>query len=92
MIEIKDVIPGKSYARKFRVETMLDEQGLPPGVPTFESTAPKGVGKYEGFGVIMTRDLEQGFVKIRDEESLYHFVVPISDIWDIDTVDWVEPK
>jgi hypothetical protein len=52
----------------------------------------KGTGTYEGFGVIMTRDLEQGFVKIRDEESLYHFVVPISDIWDIDTVDWVEPK
>ena len=89
MIEIKDVIPGKSYACKFRVETMLDTFDRPPGL---SDTPLKGPGTYEGFGVIMTRDLEQGFVKIRDEESLYHFVVPISDIWDIDTVDWVEPK
>jgi len=89
MIDIKDVIPGKSYACKFRVETMLDTFDRPPGL---SDTPLKGTGTYEGFGVIMTRDLEQGFVKIRDEESLYHFVVPISDIWDIDTIDWVEPK
>ena len=89
MIDVQDIIPGDSYACKFRIETMLDELGQPPGLNDIPLV---GKGLYEGFGVIMTRDLEQGFVKIRDQESLYHFVVPISDIWDIDTVDWVEPK
>jgi hypothetical protein len=47
---------------------------------------------YEGFGVILVRDVENEQVKIRDEESLFHFVIPFKDIWDVDTVDWVEPK
>mgnify|MGYP007000256951 len=51
----------------------------------------KGPGMYEGFGVILVRDMENQQVKIRDEESLFHFVVPFKDIWDIDTVEWVEP-
>ena len=90
MIDFKDIIEGNSYACKFQIETMLDESGQPPGVPHFGSPVPGGVGLYKGFGVIMNRDFQQGLVKVRDQESLYQFVVPVSDIWDIDTVEWVD--
>ena len=50
MIKIEDVKPGQSYACKFRVETMLDTFGRIPGL---SDTPLKGVGTYEGLGVLM---------------------------------------
>lgn len=91
MIDIKDIVPGESYACKFRVETMVDTNGKIPGVPTFTSAPPKGIEMYEGLGIIMQRDMDNQMVKLKDRESLFEFVVPFSDIWDIDTVDWVDP-
>ena len=88
MIDIKDIVPGKSYACKFRVETMVDSKGKIPGVPTFDSAPLKGIETYEGLGIIMQRDMEKEVVKLKDHESLYEFVIPFSDIWDIDTVEW----
>ena len=32
MMTIDQIVPGKSYACKFKVETMLDELGRPPGL------------------------------------------------------------
>lgn len=90
MIDIKDIVPGQSYACKFRVETTLDEDGKVPGIPTFGMAPIKGSGIYEGFGVILVRDIENEQVKVRDEESLFHFVVPFKDIWDVDSVEWVD--
>ena len=87
MIDIQDVTPGASYACKFRVETMLDEFGRPPGL---SDTPLKGVGTYEGVGVLLQRDLDQRLVKLQDEKSKKEFVVSFDDIWDIDTVDWVD--
>jgi hypothetical protein len=87
MIDIKDITPGESYACKFRVETMLDELGRPPGL---SDTPLAGVQMYEGLGVLIARDVEQELVKLKDEKSSKEFVVPFKDIWDIDTVDWVE--
>jgi hypothetical protein len=87
MIDIKDITPGESYACKFRVETMLDELGRPPGL---SDTPLAGVQMYEGLGVLIARDLAQELVKLKDEKSSKEFVVPFADIWDIDTVDWVE--
>jgi hypothetical protein len=87
MIDIRDITPGESYACKFRVETMLDTLGRPPGL---SDTPLKGVGTYEGLGVLIARDLEQQLVKLKDEKSAKEFVVPFDNIWDIDTVDWVE--
>lgn len=43
---------------------------------------------YEGIGVLLTRDLEQKLVKLRDTRSLMEFVVPFENIWDIDYVNW----
>lgn len=85
MIAIEDVKPGKSYACKFRVETMLDEFGRVPGL---SDTPLKGVGTYEGLGILMQRDSDQRLVKLQDEKSKKEFVVGFDDIWDVDEVEW----
>ena len=85
MIDIQDITPGESYACKFRVETMLDTFGRPPGL---SDTPLKGVGTYESVGVLMQRDVEQRLVRVQDEKSKREFVVSFDDIWDIDTVEW----
>ena len=89
MIDIEDITPGESYACKFRVKTMLDEHDRP--APNLTDTPLKGVGDYEGLGVLMQRDTEQRLVKLKDQKSSKEFVVGYNDIWEIDTVDWVEP-
>ena len=88
MIKIEDVVPGRSYACKFRVETMLDTLGRP--APNLSDTPLKGKGMYEGLGVLVERDLNTRLVKLQDERSKKEFVVSFDDIWDIDTVDWLE--
>lgn len=85
MIAIEDVKPGKSYACKFRVETMLDTYGRIPGL---SDTPLKGVGTYEGLGILMQRDSDQRLVKLQDEKSKKEFVVGFDDIWDVDEVEW----
>lgn len=87
MIKIEDVKPGESYACKFRVETMLDTFGRVPGL---SDTPLKGVGTYEGLGVLVARDMKSRLVELEDEKSKKKFVVSFDDIWDIDTVEWVE--
>lgn len=91
MIDIKDVEIGMSYACKFRVETMLNVDGQPPGIPTFHSAKLKGPGLYESIGIIMQRDMDNKLVRLKDKESLKEFVISFDDIWDIDTVEWVDP-
>jgi len=88
MIDIENIVPGNSYACKFRVETMLDTFGRIPGL---SDTPLKGVGTYEGIGILMQRDIEQRLVKLKDEKSSKEFVVSFDDIWEVDEIDWVEP-
>jgi len=85
-IAIEDITPGKSYACKFRVETMLDTFGRP--APNLSDTPLKGPGIYEGIGVLMQRDMDQRLVKLKDEKSSKEFVCPFDDIWDVDEVIW----
>lgn len=87
-MNIQDVKPGKSYACKFRVKTMLDTFGRPPGL---SDTPLKGVGMYEGIGVIEIRDSEKEMVQVVDEKSSKKFVVPFADIWDVDEAEFVSP-
>jgi len=89
MIAIEDVKPGKSYACKFRVETMLDTYGRVPGL---SDTPLKGVGTYEGLGILMQRDSDQRLVKLQDEKSKKEFVVGFDDIWDVDEVEWSDDE
>ena len=88
-MDIKDITPGGSYACKFRVETMLDTFGRP--APNLSDTPLKGPGLYEGIGILMQRDTEQELVKLKDEKSSKEFVVPFSDIWDVDVIEWTDP-
>jgi len=87
MIDIENIVPGNSYACKFRVETMLDTFGRIPGL---SDTPLKGVGTYEGIGILMQRDVEQRLVKLKDEMSSKEFVVGFDDIWEIDEINWVD--
>ena len=88
-MDIKNITPGKPYACKFKVETMLDDMGRP--APNLSDVPLKGPGLYEGFGVLIQRDSEEELVKVQDEKSKKEFVVPFSDIWDVDDVEWVDP-
>jgi hypothetical protein len=87
MMKIEDITPGKSYACKFRVETMLDTFGRVPGL---SDTPLAGVKMYESLGVLIQRDTDQRLVKLQDEKSKKEFVVSIDDIWDVDEVEWQE--
>lgn len=88
MIKIEDIEVGKSYACKFKVETMLDIYDRPH--PNLSDVPLKGPGVYEGLGVLLQRDMKTELVRLKDEKSKKEFVVPFSDIWDIDTVEWVD--
>ena len=88
MIDIENIVPGNSYACKFRVETMLDTFGRIPGL---SDTPLKGVGTYEGIGILMQRDVEQRLVKLKDQKSSKEFVVGFDDIWEVDEIEWTDP-
>ena len=87
MIKIEDIQPGKSYACKFKVETMLDTHGRIPGL---SDTPPQGIGTYEGLGILQVRDLEGRRVQLQDEKSGKEFVVTFDNIWDVDEVEWTD--
>jgi hypothetical protein len=88
-MDIKEITVGKSYACKFKVETMLDQMGRP--APNLSDVPIKGTGIYESIGILMQRDTDKELVKLKDEKSRKEFVVPFSDIWDVDEVEWVDP-
>ena len=68
---------------------MLDTMGRP--APNLSDVPLKGPGMYESIGILMTRDSDQRLVKLKDEKSSKEFVVSFDDIWDIDTIEWVDP-
>jgi len=88
MINIEEVIPGKSYGCMFRVTTMLDSLGRP--APNLSDTPLKGPGEYEGFGIIQVRDMNSRLVELYDQKSRKTFRVDFDNIWDIDEVEYVE--
>jgi hypothetical protein len=70
---------------------MIDITELTPG----ESYAcrfrlVKDEDTYESIGLLLTRDLEQKLVKLRDTQTLIEFVVSFDDVWDIDHVNWTD--
>jgi hypothetical protein len=87
MYKIEDIQPGKSYGCKFKVTTMLDTFGRPPGL---SDTPLAGPGVYESFGIIQVRDLESKLVELYDEKSRKTFRCSFDDIWDIDDVEYVD--
>jgi hypothetical protein len=42
--------------------------------------------------VIVTRDTLGGMVKLRDVDTGVEMILPYDDIWDVDTVEWVDAE
>jgi|TARA_B100001094_G_scaffold330821_1_gene397097 hypothetical protein len=87
MLNIKEVIEGKSYACKFTVTTACDGDGNP--TPNLSGNKHIHNKKYESLGIIVKRDVANSLVRLIDESSRLQFVVPFHDIWDIDEIEWV---
>lgn len=88
MIDILDIIPGNSYACKFKVVTLMDTLDRP--APNLSDTPVKGPAVYESIGILKQRDIENRMVLLVDEKSNREFAVSFDDIWDIDTIEWTE--
>lgn len=88
MIDIVDIVPGNSYACKFKVETMLDQFDRP--APNLSDVPLKGPGLYEGFGLLKQRDLDNRLVVVVDQKSGRDFICGFDDIWDVDEVEWTD--
>lgn len=66
---------------------MIDIKDVTPG----ESYACRfRLGEYEGLGILLKRDMEQNIVKLKDTKTNMEFVIPFSDIWDVDTIEWTD--
>jgi hypothetical protein len=92
MLTIETIEPGKSYAAKFKIENMpMDEFGRLGGPYSLADLPVVKTGTYEGLGILMQRDSTQKLVKLQDEKSGKEFIVPFSDIWDVDEVEWNDP-
>jgi len=87
-MKIEDIEVGKSYACKFKTETMVDTYGR---IPSLSDTPLAGVKMYEGLGILVQRDTGKRLVKVQDEKSSKEFVVGFDDIWDIDEIEWTDP-
>ena len=84
MIDIRDIIPGGSYACKFKVEQMLEQDG---GLFTGLNDA-----RIAGFGLLLTRDVGNELVRIQEQKSGKTITVPFAQIWDVDEVEWIETE
>jgi len=98
-MEVEDIEAGKSYGCKFKVRTLFDNDGalyksedIPlGGSEKFVEDGLGTPGDYEGFGVISHRDAGNKLLAILDQNiEDKTWIVPWSNVWDIDDVEWVE--
>lgn len=91
-MHIRDIPAGESWACRFRVNTFVDDNGLPVAGANLQlgQAHPGTPGVYEGIGVIQVRDLEQERVQLQCTTSLQQFTVKFEDCWDVDTIEWQE--
>ena len=91
-MEIQDIPAGESWACRFRTTVFVDDKGEPIDAPNLQigQAHPGQPQAYEGIGVIQVRDVENQRVQLQDTESLRQFTVSFDDVWDCDTIEWVE--
>jgi len=80
-----DIKPGEHWGCRYRVEKMLDENGVPVKNLQIGDTAA-GPGYVEGTAFIKKRDVDKELLEIVDIETSEVYVVPFANVWDIDTV------
>jgi hypothetical protein len=90
----EDIIPGESYACRFRARTFVNDQGdlvdtrhIQPG-----QAVPGAPGDYEGFGIIVARDTQKRLLRIQDYNVDREWVVAYDGVWDIDSVEWLDTE
>jgi len=86
MLKITDIEPGQSYACKFKLTTLLDRNGK---IPKDNTEVIENIGEYESLGIIAKRDLDKNLVELIDNDSGVKFIIPFTNIWDIDKIDWI---
>jgi hypothetical protein len=91
-MELENCKPGESWGCRFKTTTFLDTDGTPVRAKDLHlgQSHPGKPGVYESIGVIQIRDLENGRVRLVDTATQFEFVVDRENIWDIDTVEWVD--
>lgn len=92
MYQLEDISTGTSYACKFRTQTFVNSEGVPLSAKNLQlgQAHPGTPGTYTGLGVIHTRDTTQRLVRLVDTATQLEFTVSWDDVWDIDTIDWIE--
>jgi len=86
-----DIIPGESWACRYRITKMLDKDGNPVKNLQVGQTAA-GPGPVEGIAVIKCRDVEKQLLELRDIETQEEHVVSFDDVWDIDKAVYTDSK
>lgn len=81
---LETISAGSSYACRFRVNTLVNAQGVPPEV----NDSPLTPGEYTSIGVIARRDLENRRVSVIDTATGRQFTVDFDDCWDVDVAEW----
>lgn len=91
-MDIRDIPAGESWACRFRTTTFLDSTGKPVQARNLQpgQSHPGEPGVYESIGVIQVRDLDNNRVQLQCVETLQQFTVSFDDVWDCDTIEWVE--
>jgi hypothetical protein len=87
-----DLIPqGESWATRFWCTTFVVD-GVPVRVQNLAvgQTHPGTVERYEGIGIIKTRDSAQQLLCVIDSQSQQEFVVPYANTWDPEPIEWTE--
>jgi len=87
-----DLIPqGESWATRFWCTTFVVD-GVPVRVQNLAvgQTHPGTVERYEGIGIIKTRDSAQQLLCVIDTQSQQEFVVPYANTWDPEPIEWTE--
>ena len=91
-MEIQDIPAGESWACRFRTTVFVDADGEPIDSPNLQigQAHPGQPQVYEGIGVIQVRDQTNERVQLQDTKSLRQYTVSYADVWDCDTIEWVE--
>ena len=91
-MDIQDIPAGESWACRFRTTIFVDAAGEPIESPNLQigQAHPGQPKSYEGIGVIQVRDVDNQRVQLQDTQSLRQFTVSFDDVWDCDTIEWVE--
>lgn len=89
---LDDVTAGESWGCRFRINTMLDAEGVPLDTKYLQpgDAAPGTPGVYESTGVIRVRDRDSRQLLVLDMQSPREFVVSYDDVWDVDRVEYRE--